>query len=149
MLLHFSRVFRMFYSAVGNSPLFWDESPFRRIRQMFEPHFVVLKIDEFSEMEIRPKIGVSCRRLVVLRFSCMSPWCFCICKKFASGNTSTHAWDDNTAMRCVAIGWLSEHWIPDFISFTRARNPVFWPKMGIENRGFRALVGWVMMRLYL
>jgi hypothetical protein len=30
---------------------------------MFEPRMVVLKIDEFSEMEIRPKIGVSCRRL--------------------------------------------------------------------------------------
>jgi hypothetical protein len=30
---------------------------------MFEPRTVVLKIDEFSEMEIRPKIGVSCRRL--------------------------------------------------------------------------------------
>ncbi len=33
-----------------------------------------------------------------------------------------------------------EHWIPDFISFMRARNPVFWPKWGIKNRGFRALV---------
>jgi hypothetical protein len=29
--------------------------------------------------------------------------------------------------------------IPDFISFMRARNPGFGPKMGIKNRGFRAL----------
>jgi hypothetical protein len=29
---------------------------------------VVLNIDEFSEMEIRPKLGVSCRRLVIARF---------------------------------------------------------------------------------
>ena len=36
---------------------------FRQIRQMFEPRNVVLNIDEFSEMEIRPKIGVSCLRL--------------------------------------------------------------------------------------
>ncbi len=37
----------------------------------------------------------------------------------------------------------AEHGIPDFISFMpalRARNPVFWPKWGIKNRGFRALV---------
>ncbi len=33
-----------------------------------------------------------------------------------------------------------EHGIPDFISFMRSRNPVFWPKWGIQNRGFRALV---------
>ncbi len=35
-----------------------------------------------------------------------------------------------------------EHGIPDFISFMpalRARNPVFWPKWCIQNRGFRAL----------
>jgi hypothetical protein len=32
-----------------------------------------------------------------------------------------------------------EHGIPDFISLMRARNPVFWPKWGIKNRGFRAL----------
>jgi hypothetical protein len=51
-------------SAVGNSPLILDESPFRRIRQYLEPHFVVQTFDEFSEMEIRPKLGVSCRRLV-------------------------------------------------------------------------------------
>ncbi len=37
---------------------------------------------------------------------------------------------------------ISEHGIPDFISFMpalRARNPVFWPKWGIKNRGFSAL----------
>ncbi len=33
----------------------------------------------------------------------------------------------------------TEHGIPDFISFMRARNPVLWPKRGIKNRGFRAL----------
>ncbi len=51
------------HPAVGNSPLFLDESPFRRIRQFLEPPSVVQTFDEFSEMEIRPKIGVSCRRL--------------------------------------------------------------------------------------
>ncbi len=51
----------LFRTAVGNSPLFLDESPFRPIRPIFEPRNVVLNIDEFSEMEIRPKIGVSCR----------------------------------------------------------------------------------------
>jgi len=51
-------------SGVGNSSLFLDESPFRQIRQMFEPRNVVLNIDEFAEMEIRPKIGMSCRRLI-------------------------------------------------------------------------------------
>ncbi len=34
----------------------------------------------------------------------------------------------------------TEHGIPDFISFMRARNPVFWPKRGSKNRGFRALL---------
>ncbi len=42
--------------AVGNSPLNLDESPFRRIRQMFEPRNVVLNLEEFSEMEISSKI---------------------------------------------------------------------------------------------
>ncbi len=50
-------------TAVGNSPLILDESPFRRIRQYLEPHFVVQTFDKFSEMEIRPKLGVSCLRL--------------------------------------------------------------------------------------
>jgi len=49
--------------VVGNSPLNLDESPFRRIRQYLEQHFVVQTFDEFSEMEIRPNLGVSCRRL--------------------------------------------------------------------------------------
>jgi hypothetical protein len=35
-----------------------------KIRQMFEPRDVVLNIDEFAEMEIRPKMEMSCRRLV-------------------------------------------------------------------------------------
>ncbi len=41
--------------------------------------------------------------------------------------------------------YFAEHGIPDFISFMpalRARNPVFWPKRGIKNRGFRALLFW-------
>ena len=50
-------------AGVGNSPLFLDESPFGQIRQMFEPRNVVLNIDEFAQMEIRPKIGASCLRL--------------------------------------------------------------------------------------
>ncbi len=29
-----------------------------------EPHFVVQTFEEFSEMEIRPNLGASCRRLV-------------------------------------------------------------------------------------
>ena len=33
----------------------------------------------------------------------------------------------------------SEFQIPDFISFIRAGNPVFGPKMGIGNRGFGCL----------
>jgi hypothetical protein len=56
-------------SAVGNSPLILDESPFRQIRQYLEPQFVVQTFDEFSEMDIRPKLGVSCRRLMLLHFS--------------------------------------------------------------------------------
>jgi hypothetical protein len=51
-------------TGVGNSPLFLDESPFRQIRRYLEPHFVVQTFDEFAEMEIRPKIGVSCRSLL-------------------------------------------------------------------------------------
>ncbi len=46
----------------------------------------------------------------------------------------------NTRMRWHGDALLSEHGIPDFISFMRERNPVFWPKRGIKNRGFRALV---------
>jgi hypothetical protein len=52
---------------------------FRRIRQMFEPRIVVLSIDEFSEMEIRPTLGVSCRRLIY---------------------KDTNTRDDMTTMRC-------------------------------------------------
>jgi hypothetical protein len=50
-------------TAVGNSPLILDESPFWRFRQYLEPQFVVQTFDEISKMEIRPKLGVSCRRL--------------------------------------------------------------------------------------
>ncbi len=63
-------------AAVGNSPLILDESPFRRIRQMVKPRNVVLNIVEFSEMEIRPKLGVSCRRLGWMRLY--------LCKIFAT-----------------------------------------------------------------
>ncbi len=71
--------------------------------------------------------------------------------------TKPHAWDYSDAL---AFGWMNfvfvkglqpvpeipdslliaEHGIPDFISFTQARNPVFGPKMGIKNLGFRALI---------
>ncbi len=33
-----------FTTAVGNSPLFLEESPFRQIRRYLEPHFVVQTI---------------------------------------------------------------------------------------------------------
>jgi hypothetical protein len=59
-----SRLSNACVAAVGNSPLFLDESPFRTIRQIFQPGFVIGTFDELFEMEIRPKIGVSCRRLV-------------------------------------------------------------------------------------
>jgi hypothetical protein len=69
---------------------------------------------------------------------------------------NTNARNEMT-MRCCFSGWLrlyrgkilaswaykAEHGIPDLISFMpalRARNPVFWPKWGIKNRGFRALL---------
>ncbi len=47
----------------------------------------------------------------------------------------------NLESRISGTGWHddAEHGIPDFISFMRARHPVFWPKKGIKNRGFRAL----------
>jgi hypothetical protein len=32
-------------------------------------------------------------------------WCFCICK-VCKLFTSTHAWDENIPMRCVALDWL-------------------------------------------
>jgi hypothetical protein len=51
-------------TVVGNSSPILDESPFRKIRRYLEPHLVVQTFDEFSEMEIRPKLGMSCRRLV-------------------------------------------------------------------------------------
>jgi hypothetical protein len=35
---------------------------------MFEPRNVVLNLDEFSEMEIRPNLGASCRRRMLLHF---------------------------------------------------------------------------------
>ena len=38
----------------------------------------------------------------------------------------------------------SEFQIPDFISFIRAGNPVFGPKMSIGNRGFGCLFGIVV-----
>ncbi len=43
----------------------------------------------------------------------------------------------------ICKSFKSAHGIPDFISFMpalRARNPIFWPKRGIKNRGFRALL---------
>jgi hypothetical protein len=42
--------------------------------------------------------------------------------------------------RFIVYAFKPEHGIPDFISFMRARNPVFWPKWCVKNRGFRALI---------
>jgi hypothetical protein len=42
---------------------FWNESPFQTFAPKFQPEFVVDGFDELSEMEIRSKNGVSCRRL--------------------------------------------------------------------------------------
>ncbi len=52
-----------------------------------------------------------------------------------------HAWCVYDVYKWCAydVHKKAEHGIPDFISFMRARNPVLWPKMGIRNRGFRAL----------
>ena len=50
---------------------------FRIISQTFEPRNVVLNLDELSEMEIRPNVGASCRRLVYTpkrRFWKTKPW---------------------------------------------------------------------------
>ncbi len=55
-------------SAVGNSPPYWNESPFQTFVPKFQPEFVVDSFDEFSEMEIRSKKGASCRRLDALVF---------------------------------------------------------------------------------
>ncbi len=44
---------------------------------MFEPRNVVLNIDEFSEMEIRPNLGVSCRRLGQAVYACIV--CIFVC----------------------------------------------------------------------
>ncbi len=38
-------------------------------------------------------------------------------------------------LRLGSINFTAEHGIPDFISFMRARNPVFWPKMGHQKSG--------------
>jgi hypothetical protein len=53
-------------SAVGNSPLFWNTSPFQTFTPQFQPGFVVDSFDELSEMEIRSKKGVSCRQLIAM-----------------------------------------------------------------------------------
>ncbi len=51
--------------AVGNSPPFLNESPFRTFIRKFQPEFMVVSFDESTEMEIRSKKGASCRRLVL------------------------------------------------------------------------------------
>ncbi len=63
-------------------------------------------------------------------------------KKGMSGIRLHHIASHVATIFCNHLAkWLqTEHGIPDFISFMRARNPVFWPKRGIKNRGFRALV---------
>jgi hypothetical protein len=66
-MLQMNKASNLFVPAVGNSPLILDESPFWRIRQYLEPQFVVQTFDEFSKMEIRPNLGVSCRRLLRVR----------------------------------------------------------------------------------
>ncbi len=84
---------------------------------------------------------------------CFLVWCFVFCYLFARwGYKNTRIsliWQ-----RCVAFGFgvykntrmRTEHGIPDFISFMRARNHVFWPKWGIKNRGIRALHEMTTMR---
>jgi hypothetical protein len=59
----FYRKFMLPKPAVGNSLPFWTESPFQTFTPKFQPEFVVVSFDELSEMEIRSKKGVSCRRL--------------------------------------------------------------------------------------
>ncbi len=48
--------------------------------------------------------AMCCSRLV----ESLEWWCFCICKSMQAVFKKPHAWDDNTAMRCVALGWLSD-----------------------------------------
>ena len=55
---------RRWGAAVGNSPPFLNESPFRTFRQTFKPGIVVDTFDEMFEMEIRSEKGASCRRLL-------------------------------------------------------------------------------------
>jgi hypothetical protein len=62
-------------SAVGNSPHFSNESPFQTFTPKFQPEFLVHRLDELSETEIRSENGVSCRPLYAMHWSdgCLSP----------------------------------------------------------------------------
>jgi hypothetical protein len=51
---------RFYFVHAGTKPRFLAKNGHQKD---LEPHFVVLNLDEFSEMEIRPNLGVSCRRL--------------------------------------------------------------------------------------
>ena len=70
--------------------------------------------------------------IVVTKTQCQSDETHCVdfCKSMGFGIFVTKT-------QCQ---YQPEFQIPDFISFIRAGNPVFGPKMGIGNRGFGCLV---------
>ena len=78
---------------VGNSPPFWNESPFRTFTPKFQPEFVVVSFDELVEMEIRSKKGTSCRRLVESAY-------FIFCNPFQNLRLGSIELEEKMASEC-------------------------------------------------